>query len=556
MKNKILFGCAMAGMLLATSCSDYLNEDPKGQLTPTNFFSNQTELNMATYALYNRVDATQCYTNMQIPQWQGDDMTANPASNKQAYAEFDRFSPADNNKGIRDCWNTHYNLIKASNYIILNATKTPTTQDEINVAIGQAEYWRAYSYFTLVRVFGPLPMFTTSEIDYNAKLSSVEEVYGQIIKDLTDAINILPTSYSTAPRKLYGVNIYVTKQAAIATRAAVYMAMAGFPLNKGTEYYKLAAADAKSVIDSESAYGLKLEDSFKNVYAPSHNYSMETLLGICYSKTGGWGTDGSQLTSCDLYESQGGWGDCWGEIRFWKNMPAGPRKDAIYNPKILYGNTLKTEAGTYKGKLINWYDLKDDGTPVLAEYHPMFSVFTVGNVQTTQDYGPDYNDYDYTLPASTNMINGHCHRIIRYAEVLLWYAEAQARADGTPNSMAYQCVNRVRARAGLAALPAGMTGSAFADAVAQEHGWEIAGYWVALVTRRADQLRLNTLKNTFAERMANTPVVVATENGKDITAVEKVTTVATGWTDDMNYAPYPAVDYSLNPNLKRTDLLK
>jgi hypothetical protein len=553
MKNKILLGCALSAMLLttATSCSDYLTEDAKGQLTPTTFFTNLTELKMAENALYDQVCGTQCYTNMQIPQWQGDDMTANPGSNKQAYAELDRFSPSDANKGIRDCWNRHYNLIKACNYVIANAAKTPTTEDEINIAIGQAKYWRAYSYFTLVRVFGPLPMVLTTDIDYNTQLSSVEDVYAQIVSDLTDCIKILPTDYTTAPNKLYGVNIYATKQAAEATRCAVYMAMAGYPLNKGAEYYKMAAADAKSVIDNESTYGFKLESDYKNVYAPSHNYSMETIIGIPFTKTGGWGNEGSQLTSCDQFESVGGWGDCWGEIRFWKNMPEGPRKDATYAPKILYGNTNTPKEGTKNGQLVNWYDLNADGSKVINEYHPMFCVFSVGSTQTTWSYGPDYSDYDYTKPVSGGMINGACHRLIRYSELLLWYAEAQARGDGTPNSLAYTCINRVRNRAGLPNLAAGLSGSAFADACVAEHGWEVAGYWVAMVTRRADQFRMNTLKNTFQERLTNAPVVVATVNGKDITATESVTVTASSWTDDMNYAPYPAADVALNPNLKR-----
>ena len=48
----------------------------------------------------------------------------------------------------------------------------------------------------------------------------------------------------------------------------------------------------------------------------SHNYSKEMVMSIAYNKLGGWGYEGSQLTLTDLFESQGGWGDCWGEIRF------------------------------------------------------------------------------------------------------------------------------------------------------------------------------------------------------------------------------------------------
>lgn len=552
MKYRILFGCVLSGLMLSTtSCSDYLTENAKGQLTPDKFFTSQNELQMAENSLYDLVCGTQCYTNMQIPQWQGDDITANPGSNKQAYAEFDRFAPSDANKGSRDCWNRHYNLIKCSNYILQNADRTPTTDEEKNIANGQAKFWRAYSYFNLVRVFGPLPIITTTEINNAVVPSSEEEVYNTILSDLNDCINLLPESYSTSPRKLYGVNIYVTKQAALATRAAVYMAMAGYPLNKGTEYYAKAAADAKAVIDKESTYGFMLESDFKNVYAPSHNYSMETVLGIPYTKTGGWGNEGSQLTSCNLFESLTGWGDGWGEIQFWKDMPDGARKNAIYAPKLLYGNTNTAKEGTYNGKLVNWYDLDSTGTAIVKEYHPMFSIFTVGKNQTTWSYGPDYEDFDYTKPAGTGMINGHCHRLIRYSEVLLWYAEASARATGAASADAYNCINRVRNRAGLPNLTEGLSGEAFADSVVKEHGWEVAGYWVALVTRRADQLRTNTLKNTFAVRATNSPIIVATMNGKDITATETITPTATGWTNDLIYAPYPAGDVALNPNLTR-----
>lgn len=87
--------------------------------------------------------------------------------------------------------------------------------------------------------------------------------------------------------------------------------------------------------------------------------------------------------------------------------------------------------------------------------------------------------------------------------------EAQARADGTPNAMAYECINQVRERAGLEPLQSGMSGEAFANAALKEHGWEVAGYFVALVTRRDDQMRMELLEQAFNERKANTAIEVA-----------------------------------------------
>ncbi len=66
-------------------------------------------------------------------------------------------------------------------------------------------------------------------------------------------------------------------------------------------------------------------------------------------------------------------------------------------------------------------------------------------------------------------------------------------------------LNDVRKRAGLEPLT-GLSADDLAEAAYKEHGWEVAGYWVALVTRRADQFRMNRLKGTFEERAENTAV--------------------------------------------------
>lgn len=530
MKTKYIL-CALGLTLLSTSCSDFLQEDPKGQLTPSTFFATQEELDMSTYALYRKVCETQTNTNPTIYAWQGDDLTANPGSNKQAYAEADVFRPANDNKGVEAVWQVSYGAIKAANYIIGNAEKTPTTEEEINIALGQAKFWRAVNYFRLVRVYGPIPLVLDTEVDYERPLASVEEVYTQIVKDLEDCVNTLPTSYSSEPRFLNGVNVYITKQAAQSALSAVYMAMAGWPLKK-TEYYAKAAEQAKAVIDGVNAgtYEYKLDADFSKVYAMSNNYNNETVVGINYSNSFAWVED-SQFTCSNLFESLGGWGDGWGEIKFWKEFPEGPRKDAIYNPKILAEN----KAGN---PLIDWWDEK------MPEQHPMFRIFTVGT-------GGNGNvDYDYTQPAETGVYtNNHRHRLIRYSEVLLWYAESQARAEGSPNAMAYDCINQVRERAGLEPLQQGLSGESFANAALAEHGWEVAGYWVAMVTRRDDQMRMEMLEQNFNTRKANTPVEVA----PGVSRAESVTVESSqSWNGESSiYWPYPSSDSQLNPNLKR-----
>ncbi|WP_025830280.1 RagB/SusD family nutrient uptake outer membrane protein [Segatella maculosa] len=522
----ILFSALLLTVTM-TSCSDFLTEKPKGKLTPDNYFTSQEELDMAVYALYSKVCATQASSYPMLIAWQGDDITTNPGSNKQNFADIDAFHPSDGNNGAVWAWRTSYVVIKVANDIINRAGKTPTTEEEKNIAIGQARYWRAVNYFFLVKRFGSVPMNLVGDIDYNRPLASVEEVYAQIVADLNACITMLPTKYTDEPRFISGANIYVTKQAAQATLAAVDMAMAGWPLQKA-ERYADAAALTKAIIDGVQAgtYEYILESDFKNVYAPSHNYTNETVVGINFSGTFKWDED-SELSKSNLFESLGGWGDGWGELLFWKDFPSGPRKDAIYNPKILKNNGRKGET-----ELLDWWEVE--------ERHPMFSIFTVG---------PDNVDYDYTKPAGYVSSNSHRHRLIRYSEVLLWYAEAQCRAEGAPNTLAYQCINRVRQRAGLSPLPAGMNASDFIEACIQEHGWEVAGYIPALVTRRDDLMRLNRLEQVFYQRKQNTPItVVPNVTLKETLLIPDNVT----WQGEKTiYLPYPALDKQLNRQLKR-----
>ena len=76
--RKLLYmGCLMAASLLTfSSCGDFLDEEPKGQLTPDNFFNSEDDLTASVNALYDRVNQTQSWTNPMYPQWQGDDITA------------------------------------------------------------------------------------------------------------------------------------------------------------------------------------------------------------------------------------------------------------------------------------------------------------------------------------------------------------------------------------------------------------------------------------------------------------------------------------------------
>ena len=566
--KKLLYtGCFMAASLLSlTSCGDFLDEDPKGQLNPETFYTIEDDYTAGVNTLYDKVNQTQSWTNPMYPQWQGDDITANPGSNKQACAALDAFDSDGANKGVTEAWTQHYAVIKTANLIIEGSEKFPGDKAKIATALGNAHFWRAYSYYYLVRVFGKLPIITKTNIEqFDAQPSEIEKVYELIVQDLKDAINELPTGYDKEPARLFGVDVWATKQAAQSTLAAVYMSMAGYPLNKGTEYYKLAAELAKDVITNNGTYGFILNPDWKDVYSMGNNYNMETVLGINNDAKGWWDHD-SQLSSCCRFEGlgDGGWGDAWGEIAFWKRYPEGPRKNAIYAPKVTFQETITEKIGDKEvkkdkiSKAVYWWELDNNGKPVVDAYHPMFTIFTVnadekGNMLK--------QPYDYMGINYKGMVNDRRHNLIRYSEVLLWYAESAARAGLSDLTEAKKCLKQVRSRAvtdvenvtlgdGTTVKIDNMSAAQLAEACYIEHGWEVAGNWVSMVTRRSDELRMDELKKNFEYRVANAPIVVAKEGGKEYTAKESVTVKGT-WSEDRIYCPYPTTDGEKNPNLKR-----
>lgn len=566
--KKLLYtGCFMAASMLSlTSCGDFLDEDPKGQLNPETFYTIEDDYTAGVNTLYDKVNQTQSWTNPMYPQWQGDDITANPGSNKQACAALDAFDSDGANKGVTEAWTQHYAVIKTANLIIEGSEKFPGDKAKIATALGNAHFWRAYSYYYLVRVFGKLPIITKTNIEqFDAQPSEIEKVYELIVQDLKDAINELPTGYDKEPARLFGVDVWATKQAAQSTLAAVYMSMAGYPLNKGTEYYKLAAELAKDVITNNGTYGFILNPDWKEVYSMGNNYNMETVLGINNDAKGWWDHD-SQLSSCCRFEGlgDGGWGDAWGEIAFWKRYPEGPRKNAIYAPKVTFQETITEKIGDKEvkkdkiSKAVYWWELDNNGKPVVDAYHPMFTIFTVnadekGNMLK--------QPYDYMGINYKGMVNDRRHNLIRYSEVLLWYAESAARAGLSNLTEAKKCLKLVRSRAvtdaenvtlgdGTTVKIDNMSAAQLAEACYIEHGWEVAGNWVSMVTRRSDELRMDELKKNFEYRVANAPIVVAKEGGKEYTAKESVT-VKGAWSEDRIYCPYPTTDGEKNPNLKR-----
>ena len=164
--------------LWMVSCQDLLTEDPKGQLAVTNFFNSKADLDLALNGMYSKV-ASDMYANIWagFESVMGDDISTHPAANKQGLREVDTYNVSDNNTWVTELWGARWRLVKAANFIIDNAGRTPeVSQEEKDAAIGQAYYWRAYSYFYFVMAWGEVPMVVKDEINYNMPLATVPEI--------------------------------------------------------------------------------------------------------------------------------------------------------------------------------------------------------------------------------------------------------------------------------------------------------------------------------------------------------------------------------------------
>ena len=143
----------------------------------------------------------------------------------------------------------------------------------------------------------------------------------------------------------------------------------------------------------------------------------------------------------------------------------------------------------------------------------------------------------------------------------MWYAESVARSGKGDLGKAKEYLKQVRQRAvndalvdketlsdGTTVAIDAMTAEQLAEACYIEHGWEVAGYWVAMVTRRSDEFRMNELKKNFDYRVANNEIEVA----PGVKAKESVSVVKSTWANDNSiYLPYPDTEVEKNPNLNR-----
>lgn len=486
----------IAFAMVFTGCAD-LEEDPTidYSLAPGTY-SQIAELELGVTGIYGRLRNASQWSTFFVHGWAGDDITTHKVSNKADFREFDQRQVSATNGRIANNWRDIYAMVRAANAVLEGIEGVQFTDaDKQNRLIGEIYFLRGAMFFHLTRMHGRIPLPLTSVPDFEIGLATQEEVYQQIESDLLQAEILLPEIYpgvlDGAPRPNSG--------SARAFLARLYLDWAGFPA-KDNSKYALAASSAKQVIDNAATHGFGLVEDLEDLWLLNNRFNDESIWTIAYNADNNLFNRkyGKLGNPSDL----GGWQETFAEIRFFEDFPEGPRKEATY----------RTEH--------DWENFTDQQTPVFKKI-----AGPAGDIPLT-DFNTDRNDF-----------------IMRYAEVLLIYAEASGRS-GNVTPAAWEALNKIRRRA--EGLPfntpnpsVDVTSGDIAELAFTERKWEFAGEWL----RWNDLVRMERVQDALSNR---NPQSSFNSQGQ-LLPVQNAILGSLG--TDNYFAPVPANEVLLNPNL-------
>ena len=452
LKNKFTIKLCMVVLsaLMIASCSDLEENPAEVQLAPS-ALSSDAALEALVAGMYRKIQNNSKWSAFFIAGYGGDDLSTRSTSNKAGFRDSDWRTQTPSSERVGDAYGGCYNAITVANTAIDAKDNIQGDQTTIDRLIGEAYFMRAFSYLHLTRTYGRVPLQIVSNSNEALSRASFEDIYTQIESDLQQAEILLPDVYPG----IEAVGVRPNRGTAKAFLSRLYMHWAGFPI-KDENKYGLAAAKAKEVIDGP--FGFALHSSLRELWTEAnrfaHNEGVFTLVG-CVTCSAGFGN--RTTGRLGLTNSAGGWNETFGEIAFYNDHRAASLADGTTQR---FDDTYINE--TVPGKS-NTPDFMDE--PNIVNRHPMYRKIAGGDFINETTYNTTFND-----------INRY---IMRYAEVLLNYAEASGRS-GSVSADAWEALNMVRRRA--AGLPIN-TPDAGIDLAAGDLGelafterkWEFAG---------------------------------------------------------------------------------
>ncbi|WP_223649258.1 RagB/SusD family nutrient uptake outer membrane protein [Hymenobacter psoromatis] len=498
--NKLLLGAGAALLLTATGCKKTLDEVPYDFYAPENVYKSADDAEAAIAGVYSDFNSYDWFTK---PYWEflseDDDHIAGASFALTGIGSGNYLG--DYKTPIM--FTGPYAVIARANTVLERVPAITMDKTQQNRILGEAHFLRAFSYFTLVKLFGPVPLRTasvTSITDTNIPRSSVSDVYKQIIDDLQQGETLMP--YQGDPGS--GALGHVNKGAAQGLLAKVYATIgsaslkgaqmtvqggkdngfytynkdvvAGYEGFDSKQYYQLAKDEAGKLITS-GKYSLfpNYMDLWKksNDNLVEHMFMEQTLAGNTIHSN----FVNNYFTSGDL----GGRGYLWMDTNFYQQFsPLDDRitKDVTHFWFEDYGNgpfyyfyprtdslkyyivSVNTKTGAKPAKGDTTFARYQNKAQILKYYVP------------GKPIAPNNSDGNF---GATN------YPLLRYADVLLVYAEAENELNGnTPDARKYYLQVRVRSNQTATAAqdplldPSNLNQLQMRSAIFAERGQELA----------------------------------------------------------------------------------
>ncbi|MDR1171690.1 MAG: RagB/SusD family nutrient uptake outer membrane protein [Bacteroidales bacterium] len=429
--------------ILSFQCSDnLLNVDPSDQYSEDTFWNTEDQIVSAVTGCYRSFRST-AYNAVVLADvlspnaWSYDDPNGENSIAKGTHLTTNGF--------INSNWTQHYQCIGRVNRVLDNIDRATFTTDGLkDRSIGEAKFLRAYCYFVLSNYFGDVPLILSTP--HAASQSDMprtpkDQVRAQVLKDLDDAASLLPATYPTKAN-----TGRATKGAALGMKARVLLY---------DQRWKEAAATAQQVIKSDN---YALFSDYRKLFMPENANNVEVLFDVQFKNPEFLhGADHNIKTL---------------------NKPA-PLKELV--DAYLMTNGLPANADNPLYDPQNPYENRDPRLhQTIAIIGHKFNGETVTarsflNTGFGQKKWTVYDDNEAKSivtsgQSSTNLI------IMRYAEVLLTYAEAKNEAEGPVDSV-YWALNEVRGRqtVSMPVVQSGYTKEQLRDIIRMERRIEFVG---------------------------------------------------------------------------------
>ncbi len=431
MKYKIIIAL-IAIISLSVSCKKVLDTKPTNFVSPENYYNTPEDLQNALNGVYDILGSRPLYAQDMLYAFnaQTDEAAFNywNSSGNVAYAYYEYTSSSSE---IGNFWGALYQGVYRANSLLANINKPKLTTEKRNLIKGQALFLRGYYYFLLASNFGDVPLITeptTSVTNVSIARTPLREVYAQILADMTEAETLLQAQTSTS-LKFAGK---VSKTAVQGVLARVCLTMAGEPLKDISKYHDAKNWAYKVINSGEHA----LNPSYSDIFIKLAKDAYDVKESIWEVEFYGNGTGGSLETNIanvfiGILCNDINVGYSSGRVNVTKNHfdkydVIDPSSTAVIRPTL--DSRRDWNCANY-----NW------GATAIAAYVPVTNPWAMNIGKWRREYEVFTPKGKTESPINTTLL--------RYADVLLMYAEAANQINGSPTDSAYKAINAVRSRA-------------------------------------------------------------------------------------------------------------